>query len=467
MRRLPIALFAILVLVAQAAVEAMPGVVMAYHGGMGIGSALILPQVAQVAAAAPAAAASAYFIVRNSSSAALLPGALLLAAGVVSVGLQPTEDLASLVYGHMLAGLGMAVILTAAFAYVAEDALNRPLGVTLLLMAPLAARSAVGTVVAGGSAALVAAAAIVVALSLLVAHLAARPSLGQQAFASGVSDDRHPAISGRTAALGGVLTAIGLLAAFAGFDSNLVLVGLLTAPLGPQRFEALEAWRLGMLVGGLLLVAAGAWVLLVGQHFGGRVLAAVTAIGLVALSTSAMTAVIRIATALGAISTLVGGLAILGVAALGGAVLGVALAGFWLQGRGRPETVATVGVVLLACAVALSIVIVSPLAVQPPEYAPVAVVGTLGLSAGVAAGALRLVLAEAAPHQRPLAAGGGVVAALAGSTFGSLIGTGAAGGLATGDPSPISPGLSIIAAAAAVAAILVVRLVGPNRAGAP
>jgi len=465
MRRLPIALFAILVLVAQAAVEAMPGVVMAYHGGMGIGSALILPQVAQVAAAAPAAAACAYFIVRNSTSAALLPGALLLAAGVVSVGLQPSEDLVSLVYGHVLAGLGLAVILTAAFAYVAEDAVNRPLGTTLLLMAPLAARSAMGTVVSGGSAALLAAAAIVVALSLLVAHLAARASIASEGFGNGVSGDRRLAISGQAAALGGVLTAIGLMAASAGADSNLVLAGLLTAPLGPQPLEALEGWRLGMLVGGLLLVAAGARMLVGGQHLGGRVLTPVTAIALVALSASGMTAAIRIATALGAVSTLEAGLAILGAAALVGAVLGVALAGLWLHRRGRPETVATVGAVLLACAVALGIAIVAPLALRLPEFAPVAVVGSLGLGAGVAAGALRLVLAAAAPHQRVLAAGAGVVAALAGSTFGSLVGTGAAGGFATGDPSLISPGLSVLAVAA-VAAIVVARLVGSSRGGA-
>lgn len=463
MRRLTIALFAILVLVAQVAVEAMPGVVMAYHGGMGIGSALILPQVAQVAAAAPAAAASAYFIARNSTSAALVPGALLLAAGVASVGLQPSEDLASLVYGHVLAGLGIAVILTAAFAHVADYALNRPLGITLLLLAPLAARSASGTLVAGGSVALVAAAAMVVALSLAVSHLAARLSVGGCEFATDVPEYHRPPISGRDAGLGGVLMAVGLLAAFGGADSNLVIVGLLSAPLGPQRVEVLEAWRVGMLVGGLLLVFAAARVLLGGQRVGGRILTAVLAIMLVALSASGMTAALRIATALGALTS-EGGIVILGVAALGGGAGGITLAGLWLRRGGRPRTVVTVGLLVLACTVAVGIAALAPLALGLPEFAPAAIVGSLGLGAGVAAGVLRLVLTEAAPHQRALAAGAGVVAALVGSSFGSLIGTGSAGGFATGDRSPISPGLSVLAVAA-VAALLLARSIGHRGGG--
>lgn len=80
MRVLPIRLYAILVLIGQAALEAMPAVVAEWEGGMGLGSALILGQVVQVAALALGATSAAFLLDRRLGPTVLLVGALLLCA---------------------------------------------------------------------------------------------------------------------------------------------------------------------------------------------------------------------------------------------------------------------------------------------------------------------------------------------------------------------------------------------------
>src|SRR5919106_3870138 len=144
MRALAIIPYAILVLVAQAGVDAIPGVVAIREGGMGLGSALILGQAVQVAALPLGAIGAAWIVDRGPRHAAVLPGAVLLGAGFLSVNFQTVGDLGWVLVAQAMAGAGIGAILTAAFASAAAVSIsNRPLAIAVLLLAGPAPRHGV------------------------------------------------------------------------------------------------------------------------------------------------------------------------------------------------------------------------------------------------------------------------------------------------------------------------------------
>lgn len=467
-RLLPIALSAVFILVAQAALDAMPAVIAMREGGMGLGSALILGQAAQVAALAVGAASAVYLLERGSVPAALLPGALLLGAGLVSVGLQPLGALDWVLVAHALAGAGFGIILTAAFAGVATITdRDRPVAIALLLLAPLAARGVIGVLYLAGPLALTAAASIVLAGSLLLIRLSPpAPARGTEGIRDR-ADAASVTLTGRRAAIGGVLLGVGLLVTLAGADPSRVSAVLLVAPFGWTRLEELDAWRRGMLLAGLVLVLCGA-ALLLGRPRPDRWSSAVAAILLATLAGAGMSAALRFATPAGGFVPGERGIPLVGVALLVGAALGTLLGGFVLVRRGSPRLVGIIGTAVLASATALgAAALILPLP-QLTDLGLLAVLlATIGLGGGIAASALRLLLVDVPTHQRGLAAAAGVVAASFGSALGTTIGNGEGIRLATGESGAIGQGLLLLAAAGAGAA-LVVWLIkpAPREAGA-
>lgn len=464
MRLLPIAPFAILILVGQAALEAMPAVIAMREGGMGLGSALILGQAAQVAAVAVGAAAAAYLVDRRSAPAALLPGALLFGAGLISVGLQPLGELIWVLLAQILAGTGFGIILTASFAAAATMAGGvRPLAIALLLLAPLAARSVIGVLFTGGPVVLTVAAGIVLATSWMVVRLPHAFAVEWSTGGLAASEPGRVALSGRGAALGGLLTGFGVLATIVGADASRVSAAQFAAPFGLAQLEVLDALRAGMLLTGLFLLLGGAALLLRGQHLHQRTLAALLALLLAALAGSGIGAALRFAAPTGGIVPGERAISVVGAAVLTGAALGILLGGLWVVRSGRPQVVATAGSAVLACATVLG---VAALAVPIPGLGALvplaALLAVIGLGGGIAVSVLRLLLADAPSHQLSLAAAAGVVAASFGSALGTTIGNSEGVGFVTGETGAISPGLLLLAAAAAAAAIFAWRA-GPAR----
>jgi hypothetical protein len=459
MRLLPLIPYVILILVGQAALDAMPAVVAVREGGMGLGSALILAQVIQGAALALGAAAAAYFIDRRNGPVALLAGSLLFYAGLFAVGLQPMGALAWVLVAQGAAGAGFGIILTASFAAAAAmGASVRLFAILLLLLAPLAARGVIGFMYLGGTLALTLAGGVAVGVAVVVARL---PGIGRAHSSdhiTAMADGLRPR-SRRIAVLGGLMVAVGVLLALVGADPSRVSAALLAGPVGIGGLEGLDDLRAGMLAGGLGLVVVGAW-LLVARQTAGRTFLAVPAIALAAFAGSGMVAALSFAILTG---TAVPGertVSPVGVAAVGGSALGVVLGAAWLARGGRPRVVATTGCALLACATAVGLAIVLAPSDELRTLVPLAAVALLGVAGGAAASALRLVLARVVVHQRGLAAAAGVVAASFGSMLGSMIGNGEGVRLVAGQPAETSVGLLALAATA-VTAVAVAWFVAP------
>jgi hypothetical protein len=464
-RALAIVPYAILILVAQAALDAMLGVVAVREGGMGIGSALILGQAVQVAAIPLGATAAALIVDRGAMRAAILASALLLAAGFLSVGMQPVGDLGWVLVPQAMAGAGFGGTLAASFAAVAGmTASNRPLGIAVLLLAALAARSAIGTMFLGGTLALTLAAATVVGLSALAAWLARSISAERSTAPRATSrlGDGGPSIW--QGAVGGLLLAIGVFASFVGADPSRVTAVLLAPFVDVGSLEMLDALRAGSLVGGLALVVAGGALLLVRRTVDRQTVAAVAAILLAGVAASGTIAALTFAAATDVAIPGERAIPLVAVAALTGSALGILAGSVWLARRGRPRIVATSGGVVLASATVVGIVAVGGPLPQLAGPAMLAVLlASLGFGGGVVASALRLVLADSVWHRRGLAAAAGVMAASFGSVLGSLIGNGEGVRFATGGSGAISVGLLLLPAAAAAAAVIAARLVAPAR----
>lgn len=468
MRLLRIAPHAFAILVAQAALEAMPAVIAMREGGMGLGSALILGQAAQVAAVATGAAVAAYVVDRRSAQAAMLAGAVLLGAGLILVGLLPLGELIWVLLAQVLAGTGFGIILTASFASAATMADGvRPLAIALLLLAPLPARSVIGILFTGGPLVLTVAAGIVLAISLLVVRPPHPASLEGSAGVKASPEPGRVALSGRGATLGGLLTGFGVLATIVGADGSRVSAALLAGLFGLAQLEVLDALRAGMLLTGLVLMLGGAALLLRGQRLHRRTLAAVPPILLVALAGSGIGAALRFAAPTGEIVPGERTISLVGAAVLIGAALGILLGGLWVVRSGRPQVVATLGSAILACATVLGVAaLVIPVPALTGLVVVAALLAVIGVGGGIAASALRLLLADAPSHQHGLAAAAGVVAASFGSALGTTIGNSQDVGFGTGETGAISLGLLLLALAAAAAAVSAWRI-GPASRGVP
>jgi len=462
MRVLPITPYVVLILVAQAALDATPAVVAEREGGIGLGSALILAQAVQIAAVALGAVAAAYLIDRRLGPTALLVGALLFYAGVLAVGLQPMGALTWVLVAQGMAGAGFGIVLTASFVGAAAiEASVRPIAILLLLLAPLAARSFIGVTYLGGPLALTVAGAVVVALSVLVARLADAGSAGSSARAHATSDEGRAPMSSRAAVIGGLMVAVGILAALSGADPSRVSAMLLAGSIGMGRFELLDAMRAAMLVVGLVLVIGGAYVLLVRQWPDRQTLLAVPAMALAAFAGGGMLAVLSFAALTGAAVPGERTISAVSVAATSASALGLALGAVLLARGSRPRVIATAGGLVLACATVVGLLALRGPIEQLTVLAPLAAIALVGLAGGITASALRLVLADAAAPQRGLAAAAGVIAASFGSMLGLMIGNGE-GVRLVGERGAIPLGLLTLVVAA-VAAAGVAGFVAPSR----
>src|SRR5919108_3353004 len=167
MRLIHIAPHVGLLLIGQAALDALPLVVARYEGGMGPGSALIVAYVLEVGGIALGAAAAAYLVDRGWASAALVLGAVLFAVGLIAALTAPMGALGWVVGGVGVAGSGFGLIVTTAFAVAASlSRQHRPFAIMLLLIALLAARIATGAMMSAGPITLTLASALVLAISV-------------------------------------------------------------------------------------------------------------------------------------------------------------------------------------------------------------------------------------------------------------------------------------------------------------
>ena len=459
MRLLHILPYAAMILLAEAAAGSVPAIVAAREGGMGLGSALIVGQASQVAGIALGAVVAAHLVDRRSIHAALIVGALLYYGGLIGVGHQPAHLLGWVVVILALAGAGLGMVLTAAFSAAAGlEARERPFGVALVLLAPLAAQLLAGNpVFQAGITTLVVLAAVVVGGSVFIAW----SGRGSRAVL-----ERAPrpdqGLGAGVALAGGGLLAIGVLATLLAIEPSRVSAALLAGALG-AGFASLDGVRLGLLLVGLLAVGAGVALLWVRARPSRATVAAAAASASAALAVAGLVAVAGFAMprelsipdsrggAIGELAALLGGAAGLG-------------SGAWLLARGmRSRTVAMAGALLLAV-LSVALFAGDEVVLRSSGFVgPIVAIAATALGGGLTAVALRVVLAEAPIAERGLAASAGVAAAAFGAMVGLMLGAAEGGTRAIGAAAGISVG-SIVLVAAALVAVGVVAALPTRRA---
>jgi len=446
--------YAALLLVAQVALDAAPTIVAEREGGMGLGSALIIGSVAQVAALALGATAAAYAVERRCAGVALIAGAVLLYAGLMAVGTAPMGALTWLTAAFAIAGLGYGAILTVAFATAAAVASrSRGVAIGLLLVAVLVARLVAGTVWVLGPIVLVVVGGAVVVFSVLSVR---------SSSAVVVEQGSHGALPAGRAMSAGVLLGLGTLLAVAGADPSRVAAALLAGILGVGGFETLDTARTVMLSLGLSLLVIGMTVLIgrTGVDRGVRWSTPALALATIAaLGTSSAMSLVSLygrspEDALAA-----------SAAGVGGGALGLAAAA-WSSVRGvdrRAPGMVGGGVIFSVSVVAL--VVLAGGRPADGDILPVVLIAGSAIGLGLVAVVLRLVLAEAPNQQRGLAAAAGVVAASVGSVIGSTLGVGQGVRLVSGEASGFAPGAAAVVIAAAASVVLIAVVV--RRDGLP
>ena len=455
MRLMHILPYAALILLGEAAIGSVPGIVAAREGGMGLGSALIMAQAAQVAGMAFGAVMAAHLVDRWSVHVALVGGALLYYGGLIGVGHQPAHLLGWVIVVVGLGGAGLGMVLTASLSAAGGViGRERPLALAVLLIATLAAGLLVGNpVFVPGPTTLVIVAAIILGGAILLAWYARGGSVPGEATG----------LTMRLALALGALLAVGVLATLWGIEPSRVSAAMVAGSLSAAGSVSLDGLRLGLVLFGLAAVAAGAILLWVrGRPSGATGMAAAAAASAsTALAAAGLLAVVGFAMPrelsppdsrggpLGELAALAGG--------AGGLVLGA-----WLLGRGvRPRTVASVGSLILAGLSTLLLVDAGTLLQSSGALGPIAAIAVTTFGGGFTAVALRLLLAEAPAGERGFAAAAGVAAAGFGGMAGLMIGAGEGMTLAIGAAEGMSTGLMVLLAASLVgvglAAVLPVR----------
>lgn len=451
MRLSQVAPYAALVLLGQAALDSVPGVVAAREGGMGLGSALIAAQLTQVAGIALGAVVAAYLIERWSTHVALVIGALAVYAGLVGVGHQPMHSLVWVIVVHGVGGAGLGVVLTASFsAAAAVGGGLRPFAVVLVLLASLLARDVVAAVYLPGAVTLSAVGAVLVGGA---AWMALQRQPGTTSAAPAEALDRDAArMTSRTALVGGALLAIGVLATLWGADPSGVSATLLARFLGVTALDALAGVRVGVLGVGLVAFAAGAVLLMARRRPGRAVALSAAGITVAAFAAAGTLAVIRFGAPSGGQFSSSDPASLGGAAALAGGVSGL-LIGAWAAGHGASRRgTAAAGSVLLALGTLVGVTDAVGLPDGIGTWVPLAAIALSTVGGGLVASALRLVLAEVRPGERGFAAAAGVVGGSFGLMAGLLVGAGE-GMRVTAAASPgISVG-SLLVVGAAVAAL--------------
>ena len=416
---------------------------------MGLGSALIMAQAAQVAGMAFGAMLAAHLVDRWSVHVALVGGALAYYGGLIGIGHQPSHLLGWVVVVLGLGGAGLGMVLTASFSAAAGvTGRERPLAVALLLIATLAAGLLVGNAVfLPGATTLVIVAAITLGGAVLLAWYARGGS---------VREPSTPGRSGETAglpmrlalAVGGLL-AVGTLATLWGIEPSRVSVAMVAGSVGAAA--SLDGLRLGLVLLGVAAVAAGAILLWVRGRPSGATVMAAAATASTALAAAGLLAVVGFAMPreLSPPDSRGGPLGELAALAAGAAGL---VLGAWLLARGvRARTVASVGSLILAGLSVILLVGGGTLLQSSGAVGPIAAIAVTAFGGGLAAVALRLLLAEAPVGERGLAAAAGVAAAAFGGMAGLMIGAGEGMALAIGVAEGMSTGLMALLAASLVA----------------
>lgn len=443
--------YAVLILLGEAAIGSVPGIVAAREGGMGLGSALIMAQAAQVAGMAFGAMLAAHLVDRWSVHVALVGGALAYYGGLIGIGHQPSHLLGWVVVVLGLGGAGLGMVLTASFSAAAGvTGRERPLAVALLLIAMLAAGLLVGNAVfLPGATTLVIVAAIILGGAVLLAWYARGGS---------VREPSTPERSGETAgltmrlalAVGGLL-AVGVLATLWGIEPSRVSVAMVAGSLGAAGSASLDGLRLGLVLLGFAAVAAGAILLWVRGRPSSATVMAAAATASTALAAAGLLAVVGFAMPreLSPPDSRGGPLGELAALAAGAAGL---VLGAWLLARGvRPRTVGSVGSLILAGLSVLLLAGGGTLLQSSGAVGPIAAIAITAFGGGLTAVALRLLLAEAPIGERGFAAAAGVAAAAFGGMAGLMIGAGEGMALAIGAVEGMPTGLFVLVAASLVA----------------
>lgn len=426
---------ALAVLLAAAIVEAMPQLVVAAQGGMGIGSALLLAKTVQLAALALGALGAALLVARGDPWSATLGGAGLLFCGVATLRLEHDAGVGSLLISHGLSGAGLGAIMSVAFVRAAEDRSNRVLVIALLLLAAVAGRAVVGTLVAWGPGSL-----------LLLAAAVAIPSVGMilrptsKTAEAGLHEGHAPRtlvplVSAPALCVAGLAVAVGFVAVVAGADANLVLVTLLLMPFGLQQLDMLHIWRPIFLVGGIGLAAVGGAIVQRRQRFSPEVGRALIAIAAAAVMTGSAVAAVRMASAIGVTHSRSGSVALVDLTALVATAVGLLLGAGVLRLGGSRRMLSVGGVIVLASGSALTLGwLVWPSLRSGPWMHPAVLAGWVGTGAGLVSIVLRVTLAEAARSERILAVVGGLIASALFAGLGAVVGTAGSLPVISGDP---------------------------------
>jgi hypothetical protein len=453
MRLLHILPYAFLIVLAEVAVASAPAIVAVREGGMGLGSALIMAQAAEVAGIAFGAVVAAHLVDRWSVRAGLLVGAVLYYGGLIGVGHQPSHHLGFIVAVLGLAGCGLGMLLTATFsAAAAAPGRERPYAIAVLLAAPLVAGPLIGNpVFQAGPAALVIVAAAIVAGAVLIAW-----STREWSGAVPMAADQRPGPGVTIAGAG--LVGIGVLATLWGIEPSRVSATMVSGALRLGDLASLDGLRVGLVLIGLVAVAGGALVIVAHRRPSRATLLAAGASGAAALAAGGLLAVAgftmpRELTAPDSHGGTIGELAI-----VAGGVAGLGIGSLLLARGARPRTVAIAGAVILAGLAALLLVGGGSVLRSSGAVGPIAAIAATALGAGLAGVGLRLLLAEALIAERGLAAGLGVAAAAVGALAGLMIGAGDGLALAIGTASGTPSGFVVLAVAALIGLGLAVAL---------
>lgn len=442
-------LYAAILVVGQAVLDAGPAIVAEREGGMGLGSALIAALVTQIAGIVLGATLAGHVVDRRSPATAMLAGAYLYYVGLMATGIAPMGSLGTVVAGMGVAGAGFGAMLTAAFAMAAtvDGRRRRVTAIVLLLAAPIVARAAVGTAFGAGPVALVVGGATVVGLAVVVVRVT-----GPTTRRITASDDPPDALKSAAAtAVSGIVLAIGAVLAVAGADPSRLSASLIAGIVGMGGFDTIDTVRPVLFAIGLALLLTGAAGLLARGDRTVRV--AVPGLLLAGIAGSGMAAALTQASIAGRLPDATA--ALMAAATTIGGLLGLALGGTLLARGGDRRGPAIIGTACLAAVCALGWLTLLGQRPEPGAIVPIVLVGAGALALGLVASVLRVALAEVDPRRLGLAAGAGVVAAVLGSSLGGLLGAGEGLNTLDGEGRGVAIGLIgfVVAAAAAIALV--------------
>jgi hypothetical protein len=447
-------LYAAILVIGQAVLDAGPAIVAEREGGMGLGSALIAALVTQIAGIVLGATLAGHVVDRRSPAAAMLAGAYLYYVGLMATGIAPMGSLGTVVAGMGIAGAGFGAMLTAVFSVAAtvDGPRMRAAAIVLLLAAPIAARAVVGTAFGAGPAALLVGGAAVVGLAVVAVRLGRTP----RGVSAPHGRSGAPRRSGAAAALSGAVLAMGAVFAVAGADPSRLSASLIAGIVGMGGFDTIDTARPILFGIGAALLLAGAAAMLARADRTARV--AVPGLLLAGISGSGIMAALTQASTAGRLPD--GTDLLIGAAVAIGGVLGLAIGGLLLaRGRDRRRP-AVIGSAALAGVCAIGWLALLGQRPDPGDILSIVLIGAAALALGLVASSLRLALTEVEPRQLGLAAGAGVVAAVLGSALGGLIGAGE--GLNTLDGEGRGAAIGLVGFVVAAAAAIVVAATLPR-----